>query len=190
MRRSFGSHAGIAAGLSAVLSAFVALTWLPGVSPPGGTGWPVVVLLSACAVFGTGVLSMAGTRGNPRPLWSAFRGLPARVHVVLGVLFAAGVVMIVASAVGGEGAYQPLDAAGGRYFVLDLSVSPHARTEVSRSLYETVVEDQQRLMLALSGLICVWATCLVLVGDRLRREDPASGNQRNLVPGGGPTGRR
>ncbi|WP_369243626.1 hypothetical protein [Streptomyces sp. R41] len=175
MRRTFTLHSGFAAGLSAVVLSFVALTWLPGPSPVDGTGWAVPVILLAFLVLGTAVVPMAGTGSNARSRWSVFLRLPGRVKAVPGLLIALGVAMIIINAAGGEGALESPTAEGGRYFSYDQSTSPRVKVELSRSQYEAVIESQQRMMLAIAGLMSASAAGVVLAGGELRRQDDAVG---------------
>ncbi|MEU1196815.1 hypothetical protein ABZ446_11395 [Streptomyces sp. NPDC005813] len=166
MRRSFTPHSGIAVGLSVVLLSFVLLTWLPGPSPVGGTGWPVPAIVLAFLLLGAALYPLI--ENEPSAQLGEFKDLPSPVKVVSWLLIALSVAMIVLTAVGGHGGFQSPTVEGGRYFSYDQSTSPRVKVELSRSEYEEVTESQQRMMLSIASLLSAVAGRVVL-GNRGRR---------------------
>ncbi|WP_030546296.1 hypothetical protein [Streptomyces albus] len=168
---SFKLHAGIAAGLSALLMVLGALTWLPGTLPLTGTKWPMAVIATLLfPVFVAAVLRGMLTGADRSAFWLAFSCLPGRVRAGLGALAVSGVVLLFAG-LAGAGNLQAPEVRDGRYFVLD--TTPHERgvIEVSRSEYVSVLEDDQRMMFAIPGLLFAGAAYFVLATGELRRAD-------------------
>ncbi|MFB7556470.1 hypothetical protein [Streptomyces brevispora] len=171
MESSFKLHGGAAAGSSAVLLLFAALTWLPGTLPLTGSKWPMVaiaVLLFPICI--AAVVRMLLSGADRHSIWLAFRCLPGRGQAVLGALAVSGVVLLFFSTAG-SGNRQAPEVKDGRYFVFEVTPEARGTIEVSYSQYEAVLENEQRFMLAIPSALFAGAAYVVFAAGELRRAD-------------------
>ncbi|MGW6292552.1 hypothetical protein [Streptomyces sp. NPDC055058] len=110
-------------------------------------------------------------------MWLAFRCLPGKVQMTLGALALWGVVVLIFSTAT-AGNLQSAEVRDGRYVALD--TTPHARgtVEISRSRYQDVLENDQRTMFAIPGVLMLGAAYAVLAIGELRRADGAAPTSR------------
>ncbi|MFF8478969.1 hypothetical protein [Streptomyces sp. NPDC015414] len=148
--------------MSVALLSFVAFTWLPGPSPVDGTGWAMAVMASAFVICLCAAVPVIQSEASSPPKWILGRGLPGQVRVMLGLLITSGVVLLAVNVLDGGGALETPRVVGDRYFATDMTASPRVKVEISRSRYEFEVEDEQRMMLGLPGLLCAGATWIVI----------------------------
>ncbi|MEU3937228.1 hypothetical protein AB0E85_35125 [Streptomyces sp. NPDC029044] len=168
---TFKLHGAVAAVLGAALLVLTALTWLPGTLPLPGARWSMAVVgVLLFPIFVSALVRVFLTRADRHSVLLAFRCLPGRVQIGLAAACVSGVVMMVFSTAG-EANQQSAEVREGRYFVFD--TTPHSRgtVEVSRSQYQTVLESDQRSMLAIPGMLFIGAAYLVLAAGELRRTD-------------------
>ncbi|MFD8632132.1 hypothetical protein [Streptomyces sp. NPDC059533] len=168
---TFKLHGGLAAVLGAVLLVLTALTWLPGTLPWTRATWPMaVIFVLLFPIFLSALVAALLARPDRHLVRPAFRCLPRRVQLGLGVLVASGVAMMLLSSAG-EGNWQSAEVKEGRYFAFDATPRARHTVEVSQSQYQAVLESDQRMMFGVPGLLSVAAACVVLVAGELRRAD-------------------
>ncbi|MFE2294851.1 hypothetical protein [Streptomyces sp. NPDC059452] len=174
MEWTFKLHAGLAAALGAVLLVLAALTWLPGTLPLPEAGWPVIALGALVALIVLPALArIALTRADRSTAWQAFRCLPGRAQAGLAALGLACAVLVICTIGGDQGMSSP-EAKDGRYYAFQAAGYQRGTVEVSRSQYEAVLEDSQRLMLTVPGFLLTVAAYTVLAAGELRRADRTS----------------
>lgn len=168
---SFKVHSAVALGLGAVLLTAAALTWLPGMLPWAGARWLAVLLLvAAFPVVVAAVVRGVLAKADRWTLLVALRCLPGRVQAVMVAMAALGLAVVFGPG-GGDGHLQGPEIRDGRYTAF--STAPHARgtVEVTRAQYLTVLENDQRLLLGIPGLLLVGAACAVLAAGEIHRAD-------------------
>ncbi|GAA0279630.1 hypothetical protein GCM10010302_16640 [Streptomyces polychromogenes] len=173
---TFKLHGGIATALGTAMLVLAALTWLPGSLPMSGSGWlmPVIVVL-LFPIFMSAWVRMFLTRADRHSVWMAFRCLSIKVQLGLATLAMAGVTMLIVS-MAAECNLQSAEGKDGRYFAFDTTPDARGTVEITQSQYETVLENDQRSMFAIPGLLLISAAYAVLTSGEIRRAD------RGLVP--------
>lgn len=160
-------HGGVAAGLGAVVLALAALTWMPGTLPLFEPQWPMVVafLLGFLAIL-SALARVLPAGSDKSQLWQAFRCLPGRAQTGLAALAVAGALLAFGA---GAGDSRDVEVRDGRYFAYDAQA--HRMVEVARSEYQALLPGSRRMFFAISGVLLVGASCMVLAVGEVRRAD-------------------
>ncbi|MFG3552149.1 hypothetical protein [Streptomyces sp. NPDC047725] len=170
---TFKLHSGVAAGLGATLLVLATLTWLPGVLPLSGARWLAAgIFVSLFLTSVSALMRLILTGADKQAIWLAFRCLPGKVQMTLGVLALWGVVLLVFSKAT-EGNLQAAEVRDGRYVAFDTTPYARGTVEISQSRYQDVLESDQRTMLAIPGVLSLSAAYAVLAAGELRRADGA-----------------
>lgn len=166
---TFKVHGGVAAALGTVLLVLATLTWLPGAQPLTGLGWLLVAMLVLLFPISVSALvRVIRARAAGRSVWRAFRCLPGKAQLALGALAVWGGAMLILGTAG-EGDVRAAETRdGGDFYWGTMSDAP-GTIVLSQSQYHMVLENDQRSMLTISGLLFVGAACAVLTAGELRR---------------------
>ncbi|MDI9835860.1 hypothetical protein [Streptomyces sp. KAU_LT] len=177
MRSVFTARTWLLFGMSVALQSFVAVTWLPGPSPIDGNGWPVLVIVVCFAICVCAMAPLIGDRKSKKSLRGRSflgRDLPRRVRVTGGLLIAAALLSQILGLFDGGGVLESPRRSGDRYYALNVSLSPRVDVEIPRGRYEFEIEDDQRAMLGVMGLLCAWFTWVDLTQRPSPRRKAAS----------------
>ncbi|MGQ5229727.1 hypothetical protein [Streptomyces sp. yara] len=169
---SFKVHGGIALAMSVLFLGSAAIAWVPWVSVSTHMTWmPAVAFLLPVGLAALARVLLS--RADKRTLWLAFRCLPGRLRVVLGVLTLVGVLLTVVGA-SQENNLQTDGVEDGRYYVYDTTPLQRGRAEVSSSAYADVLRREQRGLLPAFGAAAAVVAYMVFTAGEVRQADARS----------------
>lgn len=177
VRRIFTARTWLLFGMSVGLESFVAVTWLPGPSPIDGNGWPVLVIVVCFAICVCAMAPLIEDRKSKKSLRGRSflgRDLPRRVRLTGGLLIAAALFAQILGLFDGGGVLESPRRSGDRYYANNVTLSPRVDVEIPRSRYEFEIEEDQRAMLGVGGLLCAWFTWVDLTQRPTRPRKAAS----------------
>lgn len=174
MRTSFKTHAGaqLALSIAGILSAsLAAVPFLPPFAGEWlllGIGIALLVPLHLATLFRSIALEMRakGFARSKANQWRALRALPRRIHVLLVGAGLAGA-FLVAGAFWDDSGLQRVESVRGHYSAIDTSDPQRSRISISRSQYEAVRKDEQRIAFAAFGLFAAGGGGLTLLFGKL-----------------------
>ncbi|MFF7438928.1 hypothetical protein [Streptomyces sp. NPDC008122] len=174
MRKSFTVHAAPQLALASVALCAAVYSSVPHLPPFAdlgvllGVGFALLFPLHAATIFRSIALEFR-TRGVARSKsnqWKALKALPRRVHALLvGMVLTA---LVLLSGVFSDGSgRQATDTDRGRYYAVDTSDPRRPRIEVTRSEYEALSKQGQRIMRAVYALLVGGGGAVTLVFGKL-----------------------
>ncbi|WP_051821132.1 hypothetical protein VM636_22035 [Streptomyces sp. SCSIO 75703] len=175
---TYRAHAGLAGGLSTVLTVAALLTWVPG-TVPTAPGWLTGVGYGlALPLFLVALARLAPLRADRYLAWQAFRCVPLPARAVLGTLPAAGTLTMAVDLARNETLTSP-EARDGRYCARETAPGARGEVEIPEGRHQALREEERRGALAGAGLFAAGAAYAVLTAAGLRRADRAVADHGN-----------
>ena len=174
MRTSFKLHAGMQLTLSGVGLLAAVLAAVPLLPPFAdewlllGIGIALLVPLHRATIFRSVALELRarGFASNKANQWRALRALPHRVHALLVGAGLAGV-FLVTGVLWDDSGLERVESVRGYYSAIDTADPERGRVPVTRSQYEALRRDDQRVAFAAFGLFAAGGGGLALLFGKL-----------------------